>query len=147
MRCLRYLFLAFVDDLQSPSGMFAHASNFTISGGTFTHITVSHSRMRHMSSIFYFILFCTRKLSLKRRRTSLNPANQAPIHCLLDGKMCLTSLCRFLSVMLIVYYHQGALVFSGEQEEPERPKSVSSSPKKYLTGTNLNRLHIAFVST
>ena len=60
--------------------------------------------------------------------------------------MCLTSLWKFLSAMLIVNYHQGALVFSGEQEEPERPKSVSSSPKKYPTG-NLNRLHIAFVNT
>ena len=46
--------------------------------------------------------------------------------------MCLTSLGRFLEV--IVNQRQGNPVFSGEQGGLERPKSVSSSRKKYRTG-------------
>ena len=62
----------------------------------------------------------------------LCPANQTPVHCLLDGKMCSTSLGRFLEV--IDNRHRGNPVFSGEQGGLERPKSVSSSQKKYRTG-------------
>ena len=46
--------------------------------------------------------------------------------------MCSTNLGRFLEV--IVNQRRGSPVFSGEREGSERPKSVSSSQKKYRTG-------------
>jgi len=55
-----------------------------------------------------------------------------------------TNLGRFLLIVLIVNGCQGALVFSGEWEGLERPRSVSSSQKKCLIG---KCLHIVIQNT
>ena len=128
-----HLFSAFVNDLQTQDfgiGLFPNARNVIINGGTF----VSHSHRLHISSIIMHIVF-TRSTALaflllilvKGGWRPLYPANQIPVHCLLDGKMCLTSLGRFLFVLIVVAWRRGTLVFCGEQEGLERPKSVSNS--------------------
>jgi hypothetical protein len=52
---------------------------------------------------------------------------------------------RFLFIVLIVDSCQGALVSSGRWEGLERPRSVSSSQKKCLTGEYLCNRYINIV--
>ena len=70
-------------------------------------------------------------LAMDRQR-SMHFKSQTPVRSLLDEKMCLKSLGRFLFIVLIVV--PGALVSFGVWEGLERPRSVSSSQKKWLTG-------------
>ena len=132
--CWNYLPLAFADNRQiqdSGSGLFAYARNTLITGGTFV-VSLSCGPglykqliIVHISSARTMSIFPPPILG-KGTWRSLYFKNQTPVHCLLDGKMYLTSFGRFLFIVLIVNWCQGAPVSFGEQEGLERLRSVSN---------------------
>ena len=127
--CLNHLPLAFADNRHiqdSGLGPISKAQNVLITGGVIVSffcglyqqlIIVLSSRTT--SIIFYPPI-------QKGIWRSLYFKNQTPVHCLLEGKMYLTSFGRFLFIALIVNWCLGAPVYSGELEGLERLRSVSN---------------------
>ena len=137
----------FVDDqLAQHSGLGRkRIQNLLVTGGTFVSLSgslcvnnftiiVHRSRPRTIMSIIPLLILA------KCRRRSLYPKNQTPVHCLPDGKIYWTNLGIFLFIVLTVGWCRGVLVSSGEWEGLERPRSVSSSWRKCLTGKCLHVL-------
>ena len=111
----------------ASSALFANIQNLLITGGTFV---VSLSCGLHKQLMIVNILSARTMFYLpileKGPRRSLYFQDQTLVHCLLGGKIYLTSFGRFLFIVLIVNWSRGAPVSYGEQGGLERLRSVSN---------------------
>ena len=102
--CVKCLPLAFVENQnQDSGGLFGNPQNLLITGGTFV---VSFLLTVYKQLMIVHILFARTIFYLpipeKSIRRSQYFKNQTPVHCLLDGKMYLTSFRTFSFSVLIV---------------------------------------------
>ena len=127
---LKLLPLDFADNCQihdSVSGLFGNAQNVLITGGNFVVVSLSCGLYKWL--IIAHILSARTIISyspIPKKGSSLYFGNRTPVHCLLDRKIYLTSFWRFLLIVLIIKWHQGVPVSSGEQGGLERLRFVSN---------------------
>src|SRR5271156_3163069 len=120
----------------SGPSFFANAQNTVINDGNFvglSHLACGYDLaiIVHRLSARTIIMSISLPILPKGRR-SLYLKNQIAAHSLLDAKMYSTNFGKFL--LIVLHRRHDALVSSGDWEGSERPRSVSRSQRKCLTG-------------